>query len=874
MALALARGTAAAAAAPEAEGTGPAAAGATADDSGATEEELAPERRGPTPGVDVIISTPDYLLATEFDAPVSVTSFDAADLVAMGVEDVSGLAAFTPNLEIRSAGATASTFFIRGVGLNDFTANAAGSVAIYQDDIALNLPAIQLGGLFDVKEVEVLRGPQGSGAGRNASAGAIKIHSVKPTGEYAAFLRSEFGTYDSKLFEGALEVPLAEDVLSARMAFLFTERDPFLDNGCANAPPPGLARVTIPSRSVQPGVCGETNRVSFDNPNYPNSGPQRYSVSAIDEGLPTKLNDNFNWGARAQVRLLPPETNMDWLFNVHGSQIDQYATLGQTIGTGGGFFGGTTAGYRQPEIAQEEQDIFASLGAFDVPANQRAPYTAEARRILGKRLARRLDKEPFRGDYDRAGKEKQWALGGFARGDFEFDSFRMTSITGYERYKRKRQVDGDYTPNVVFESDVDDDGWQATQDLNFEGDLQGGNLVWNAGGYYLMDHLNFASNTITGPGLIDLLRQFEQKTYSFGIYAGFSWDFLDDFTLEAGARYNWEQKDFNVYLERGGPFGQVCNLAANPQDCDVTNSWDAPTGTVSLRYRFYGDVSAFVKYGRGWKGAQYNAGGSSGLALTVAEPETIDAWEIGASGSWLDGHVRGKGSLFFYDYSNYQVFITQNDRGTPPQRIVVNASDAQIYGAELEGSIQPLELLYPATPWSGLTLSARFGWLESEFLDFTNQVARTIATPQPPPIIVPVTIDYTGNRLPNTPKYKLSLTAEWEFDLGRYGWIVPRYDYTWTDDVYFDPSEGRGLPNDAGEIYMPEYAIGQRAYGIHNLRIAYRTANENIELAYWVRNLTDETYKTLAFDASANANIVGNLVGDPRTMGVSFTLRF
>jgi iron complex outermembrane receptor protein len=831
--------------------TAPEPAPPTEGSDGATAE-------APTGEIESMVVVGRRYTGVDFDAPQSVTSFDKAELIAIGAQNISDVAAYTPNLEIRNAGATSPTFFIRGVGLNDFTANAAGAVAIYQDEVALNLPAIQLGQLFDMSEVNVLRGPQGSGAGRNASAGAIKIASATPTGQYSAFLRSELGNYDHHLFEGALEAPVVENIIATRVAFQVAERDPFLKNGCANAPAFGLARVSVPNRAVQPAFCGETTRTPFPNPNPP---PPLYSISNLPTGLPERLNDRFNWAARGQLRITPPETGMDWLLNVHGGQIDQLATLGQTIGTGEGYFGSSTAGYRQPEIAAEEDGIFDALGGNALPPTAIAERTAvreQARQLLAKNLARRLDVDPFRGDYNRAGVEKQDAIGTFLRGDFDLDTIRIRSITAYDRYIRERDVDGDYTPNVIFENIVRDDGWQVTQDLNMEGDL-GAEANWNVGGYYLHDHLDYFSDTITGTSLVNLKRIFEQESDSIGAYAGVSWDFLDDFTLDVGARYNWEEKRFDVDLLRSG--ASVCPK----QKCNVADRWDAPTGTLSLRYHFSDDVSSYLKYSRGWKGAQYNAGGASGVAVTVADPESIDAWETGLSGRFFRNLITAEISLFYYNYRDYQVFLTQNDRNSPPQRIVINAHNAQVYGSEIEGTIEPIRRLL---------LAAHFSWLESEFLDFSNQVFRTIQSPQPPPVIVPVTIDYTGNRLPNTPEFKLSFSAEYTLDLGRFGSLVPRYDYTWTDDIFFDPSDGRGLPNDNGQVFMPKYAIGQRHYGLHNVRIAYRSPMAAIEVAFYVRNLTDEVYKTLAFDASSAANIVGNLVGDPRTYGVSFSIAF
>jgi iron complex outermembrane receptor protein len=144
----------------------------------------------------------------------------------------------------------------------------------------------------------------------------------------------------------------------------------------------------------------------------------------------------------------------------------------------------------------------------------------------------------------------------------------------------------------------------------------------------------------------------------------------------------------------------------------------------------------------------------------------------------------------------------------------------------------------------------------------------------PPRITIDLPVDYTGNRLPNTPQFKVSGSAEYTIELGRYGALIPRYDFAWTHDIFFDPSEGRGAPQGPNRAPLPDFAVGQAAYWIHNVRLAYRSPDERFELAGWVRNLTDEVYKTLAFDASKSAGLVGNLVGDPRTYGVSLSIAF
>jgi outer membrane receptor protein involved in Fe transport len=95
----------------------------------------------------------------------------------------------------------------------------------------------------------------------------------------------------------------------------------------------------------------------------------------------------------------------------------------------------------------------------------------------------------------------------------------------------------------------------------------------------------------------------------------------------------------------------------------------------------------------------------------------------------------------------------------------------------------------------------------------------------------------------------------------------------WSDDIFYGVNEGRGLPGFDGTPSLPEYAIAQKAYFLHNLRLAYRTPTSNIEVAGWVRNLEDTVYKTFAFDASFSRQTL-NFVGDPRTIGFDVTFTF
>ena len=255
----------------------------------------------------------------------------------LGVGDISDLTLVTPNLEIRTAGSTAPTFFIRGVGLSDFSSIASGAVAVYQDGVALNAPALQLGQLFDLENVEVLRGPQGSGAGRNASAGAIKVNSRKPTGDLNASLLASYGNYNAVDLEGAVEAPILEDTLSARLAFRFSQRDGWGKNRCGGLPPLqermddyelGNPDTTwIGSSATRPSASCATRTGRWTTPR-PTRTLKTLEISDVPGGLETDVNDVGTWAARGLLRFQPDKADMDWLLIARGRAIGPALGIG------------------------------------------------------------------------------------------------------------------------------------------------------------------------------------------------------------------------------------------------------------------------------------------------------------------------------------------------------------------------------------------------------------------------------------------------------------------------------------------------------------------------------------------------------------------
>jgi iron complex outermembrane receptor protein len=812
-------------------------------------EPVAPIAPGTTPSTEVeeILITGTAASGAEIAPATSKLSFDESDLLAMGIEDVGDVGTFTPNLEVRRSGSTTANFFIRGVGLSDFSANAAGAVAIYSDDVPLNSPALQVAPIFDAAAIDVLRGPQGTGAGRNASAGAIKISNVQPTGEFTSNFRAGVGQFVSsdaidafrQSYEGAVGFPVLSEVLAARVSFRFQEWDPYKKNRCGGLDP-------VDERPTGQSVCGER---APRRPTLP-SGPD------IPAGLSKEIGEHEDWAARIQLRFEVPDTDLSLVAKVEGSRLDEDPTFGQAAGTGNdglalGSF--TSAGYVEQDQARERQ---ALVTKFLKPKFGLTPIEARDRAddVLAKNLAadRPLDLQPYEGDYNRDGHTKRDIISFSLRADYQFDAAQFRSISSFDYYDRSREGDSDFTPDTLFHLLQDDDAWQFSQDLRLSGELEEEPLAWDVGAFYLMENLDasveFELSQAQGN---NLQRRYDQNLYSYGVYGQLSWEFLDDFVLEGGVRYNWERKKFSIE-----------QAILRPDSSREQATWSEPTGTIKLIYNFNDDVSSYMKYTHGWKAGTFNAN-TPGSPAT--EPEVIDAFEWGFEGSWLDARINMSGALFHYLYEDYQVFIFRSLVNSPPTLEVINANDARVLGAELDATFQPLLGFVPEF-FEEFRTTVRAGWLSSEFLDFSVTDIRQSAGGG-----IPVEIDFSGNQLISSPEFQVSATVDWPFDFGRFGRVIPRYDLSWTDDVFFDPTEGRGSTNLRGQ--KPEFTTGQPDYFLHNVRLTY-LPNESVEVAGWCRNVTDERYKNYSFDATNFTKLLLTFVGEPRTCGFELAFRW
>ncbi len=183
-------------------------------------------------GVGTIIVTAQRREQDIQDVPVSVTAISEDTLSAINAsgQDIRVLSARVPSLVVESSfGRTFPRFYIRGLGNTDFDFNASQPVSLVYDDVVLENPILKGFPVFDVQQVEVLRGPQGTLFGRNTPAGIVKFDSVKPRDYADGYANLSVGRFGNVNAEAAVGGPLGDNV-NVRLSALYQRQDDYVDN--------------------------------------------------------------------------------------------------------------------------------------------------------------------------------------------------------------------------------------------------------------------------------------------------------------------------------------------------------------------------------------------------------------------------------------------------------------------------------------------------------------------------------------------------------------------------------------------------------------------------------------------------------------------
>ena len=202
---------------------------ALAQDQPSDDSAAANEQEG---GLGTIIVTAQRREQDIQDVPISVTAIsdDQLNAIGSGGQDIRALSGRVPSLIVESSfGRTFPRFYIRGLGNTDFDFNASQPVSLVYDDVVLENPILKGFPVFDMQQVEVLRGPQGTLFGRNTPAGIVKFDSVKPTDITEGYARVSYGRFNNVNAEAAINLPV-HDQFAIRVSGLYQRQSDYVDN--------------------------------------------------------------------------------------------------------------------------------------------------------------------------------------------------------------------------------------------------------------------------------------------------------------------------------------------------------------------------------------------------------------------------------------------------------------------------------------------------------------------------------------------------------------------------------------------------------------------------------------------------------------------
>lgn len=416
-----------------------------------------------------------------------------------------------------------------------------------------------------------------------------------------------------------------------------------------------------------------------------------------------------------------------------------------------------------------------------------------------------------------------------------FDAFTLTSVTGYYYFHRKLGDDSDGGGLIELDSLFTDDIHSFTQELRLAS-LDSSVLHWVGGIYY-------SDDSIRG----DILQALDQHIFNTRVdtnwkqgtrsYAGFGQVELplaSHWRLTLGGRYTHESKDILYNSRDLNPFGDS-TLPTPVGGIDNSTAANNLSGKLELDYHLTDASMLYGSVSKGFKSGGYKAAIAFNPAeLAPFKPETVYAYELGVKSTVADGHLRFNGAVYYYDWRNFQAYITEDDAGI---NVVVlgNAGNAKIKGAEAQVTWAPL---------TGLELSLGSNWLQTEIVKWNS---------------VSGTSDDTGHQLANAPKRTFNATIRYELPLGASGlraFVLGNANYQ--DAQYFSVSNNP-------QAY-------QAGYTLFNGRIGVRA--DHWDVSIWGRNLANKLYVSQAYDNYPGIFPSSWFYGPPRTYGVSASYRF
>jgi len=728
-----------------------------------------------TAQIEDIVVTAQFRGQRLQDTPIAITAVSGSALEARAQTSVTDIGNFAPNVNIQpaySSFGSSINAFIRGVGQNDSNFALEPGVGIYIDDIYYGATFGAVFDLTDLERVEVLRGPQGTLAGKNSLGGAIKLYSQKPDGSGDGYVEATYGSYNRIDVRGGLDLKLTDD-LFARVSGVSKHRKGFVDRldfGCAN-PGQGIAASPLAGKGCKIGTEGaqDLDAVRVALRYAPSGSPLEVNIVADisdDNSEPTasKLIYSGNPGARTYDPANPAGgVPLDGRFLTGPKSYTNYATYAN----GGNY---TTV--------------------FGTPS-QEIPGTY----VL----------EPLNG-------VRSWGVAGTIDYDLGGD-FSIKSITGYRDAKGLSTTDLDGSP-VNLGVQANRFGYsQFTQELRLSGKV-GTFADFTIGGFYYDSDSYIRSRVNLPTVLLNFLTDDPISSRSKSVFGHLELHLTDSLNVIGGLRYTDDKKTYT--FSRHNIDGSVISgiplttnfTVAGLDGLSDTFKGDRVDYRLGANYRFSSALMVYGQVSTGFKGGGVNPRPYNAPQLRPFGPEKLTTYEAGFKADLFDRTARINGAVFLNKYTDMQLTLLACP--DVPCSLPANSGDADVKGVELEATLTPVD---------GLTLSGSLGYLDFEY----KRVDPATGVP----------LDGTA---PFVSKWTSSASIEYAADLGDSGRITPRLDWSYYSDFYFNSANdlgsdvpGRSLFN-ARLTYETDDSDWSASLGVTNLfdKFYYVGKNANV----------------------------------------------
>jgi outer membrane receptor protein involved in Fe transport len=872
------------------------------------------------------------------DVPIAVSAVSAESLQNSGATDIRQLNQLAPSLLVSSTGSEANgSARIRGIGTVGDNPGLESSVAVFIDGVYRSRSGVGLNELGEIERVEVLRGPQGTLFGRNASAGLLNIISKKPNmNELEGFGELTYGNYDYIRGSAGITGPIG-DTVGFRLDGVYARRDGFYKvaaGGVENRvndrdrifvrgqllfePTDALEIRLIADYSKRDESC--CGAVYVDRATNPLIGNLNDPATPLLAGGVTNPNGNNIINVLLGLGQNPAAFSNPYSRNIYltpgrsyqGETEDKGASIQADWDFGGASLTSITA-YREYDSSQGSDTDYSMVDilyrAPDGNASRHFKTFSQEFRLQGKAFGEKLD----------------WLVGAyFADEDLTVtDNLRFGSQ--YGRFATCRIISGGglsglYSPGSP--SCVIPGVGPAT--LAGATGASGADIV---AGFTRLDSLNDRGSTID---------RYSQNSRNYAFFTHNIFHITDTLALTVGLRYTNERKRFQATFGNdnticpalqasllddlttttagtatqsataralaGALIGLGCQGNATAELNGVTindrRSEDEFTGTGVLSFKPSDDLLLYASYSRGYKAGGFNldrsalkspilpfslsAGGAQGLVGNLQfDPEINTAYEIGAKFS--RGPLTANVAMFRQDFQNFQL---NTFNGTVFLVQTINACSNDLAGADRD-----LSAATGACPAKDVTFGVRAQGIEIETQlrprrDLSVNVGFTYSDTKYRNNLVgnsngvpldPALRKLPGDNLSNAPTMVATTSLTWTPKIGSSGMSALFYvDSRLTNDY-----------NTGSDLFPQKEEDG---YALFNARVGIRGRGERWSLELWGQNIFNTHYAQVAFNSPFQAGttaapfvdpqypggrqIFSAFLAEPRTYGLTGRFRF